>query len=88
MFEVKGLVWDDWNKEHIVKHGVSKEEVEEACKDEYQVIESYRKRILLVCKTKSGRTLAVVLSPEDRNSQPYVNGIYYAITAYEKEAEK
>lgn len=65
MVVVKGLIWDDWNKEHITKHGVSVEEVEEVCHGSYKTVESYRKRILIVGKTKRGRILAIVLSPED-----------------------
>lgn len=88
MVTIKGLIWDDWNKEHIVRHKVSVGEVEEICLGENQIIDGYRKRILVVGKTKSGRGLAVVLSPEDKNLQPYGNGIYYPITAFEKEVEK
>ena len=87
MIVVHGLVWDDWNKEHLYRHGLTIEEVEEVCHREHRVKESYRKRILLVGKTTKGRMLAVVLSPEDRNLQRYGNGMYYVITAFEKEVE-
>ncbi len=85
MILVKELVWDEWNREHIAKHTISSEEVIEVCKGNYQTAESYRKRILLIGETKAGRTLAIVLSPEDRNLQPYGKGIYYVVTAFEKE---
>ncbi len=85
MVAVKGLVWDDWNKEHIAKHGISVEEVEEVCQGSHKVVESYKKRLLLLGKTKKGKSVAVVLSPEDRNLEPYGNDIYYPITAFEKE---
>ena len=85
MVVVKELVWDDWNREHLTKHNISPEEIKEVYKGNYQTIESYRKRILIVGKTKTGRNIAVVLSPEDRNLQLYGEGIYYIITAFEKE---
>ncbi len=88
MVVVRGLIWDDWNKEHIAKHGISPEEVEEVCHGNYEAVESYRKRILVFGKTKSGMLLAVVLSPEDRNFQQYGGGIYYPITAFAKEVKK
>ncbi len=88
MMVVKGLIWDDWNKEHVAKHGISVEEVEEVCHASSKVVESYRKRILLVGKTKKGKVLAIVLSPEDRNLQLYGNNIYYPITTFVKEVEK
>lgn len=87
MVVVKGLIWDEWNKKHIGKHGVLSREVEEVCHGKYKTVESYRKRILVLGKTKNGRRLAVILSPEDRNFVEYGNGIYYPITAFEEEVE-
>jgi len=88
MVVVKGLIWDEWNKEHIARHDVSVKEVEEVCHSNYQIIESYRKRILILGKTRAKRNLAIILSPEDRNLKSYSSGIYYVITAFEKEVEK
>ena len=88
MIKIRGLIWDDWNKEHIAKHGISVEEVEEVCHESYETVESYRKRILIESKTRKGKALTIVLSPEDRDLQPYDNGIYYPITAFEREVEK
>lgn len=74
-------------KKHIAKHGISAEEVEEVCHGNYETIESYRKRILVVGKTKKGKLIAFVLSPEDRDLRLYGNGIYYLITAFAKEVK-
>lgn len=87
MIKIKGLFWYDWNKQHIAKHGVSSEKVEEVCHGNYDIVESYRKRLLIAGKTKKRRLLAIVLSPEDRNLEFYGNGIYYPITAFEKEVK-
>lgn len=87
MTVVKRLVWDDWNKNHLYRHEISIEEVEEVCHRKHHIKESYRKRILLVGKTSKGRVLAIVLSPEDRNLHRYGKGMYYVITAFEKEVE-
>ncbi len=87
MIVIKGLIWDDWNKEHIAKHGMTLEEVEEVCHGNHKIAESYRKRLLIIGKTKQGKLLAIVLSPEDRNLQPYGNGVYYPVTAFEKEVK-
>ncbi len=84
MIVVKGLIWDDWNKEHIAKHGISVEEVEEVFHGEYQTVESYRSRIQTIGKTKKGRKLVIIISPEDRNFIKYRKGTYYPITAFEK----
>jgi uncharacterized DUF497 family protein len=82
---VNGLVWDEWNRKHLARHNISPEEVEEICHRKNKIIDSYRRRIMIIGTTKAGRKLAVVLSPEDKNLQPYGNGIYYVITAFEKE---
>lgn len=85
MIIVKELIWDDWNREHIANHDIRSEEVVEVCKGDFQTVESYRKRILIIGKTKAGKNIAIVLSPEDRNLSRYGKGIYYVITAFEKE---
>lgn len=59
MIVVKGLIWDDWNKEHIAKHAITLEEVEEVCHGRNEVVESYRKRLLITGKTKQGKLLAI-----------------------------
>lgn len=84
MTAVNGLIWDDWNKNHIAKHGVSPEEVEDVCQRKNQAIVSYRGRIQISGKTKTGRKLIIILSPEDRHLMEYGNGIYYPITAFEE----
>lgn len=84
---VKGLIWDDWNRKHMNQHGITQQEIEEVCHGKHKVKESYRKRILIIGKTKRGKQLAIVLSPENRDLQPYSNGIYYVITAFKKEVK-
>lgn len=88
MVVVSGLIWDDWNREHIARHRVTVEEVEEVCHGKYKVVESYRKRLLLLGKTSKGRLLAIVLSPEDRDLRLYEGNLYYPITAFEKEVDQ
>lgn len=82
---IKGLVWDHWNRKHLSIHKITIEEVEEVCHGRFKVTKSFRKRVMLVGKTKNGRRLAVVPSPEDRNLNTYKEGNYYLITSYEKE---
>jgi uncharacterized DUF497 family protein len=82
---VGNLIWDDWNTDHLKKHSVSREEVEEVCLGRHSAKESYRGRLIIKGKTKNGRLLIIVLSPENRNLQPYKNDEYYVITAFEEE---
>ena len=85
MIVINGLVWDDWNRDHLASHNVTTEEVEEVCHGKYKVIESYRKRIQISGKTKSGRKLTIILSPENRELETYGDGIYYVVTSFEEE---
>lgn len=82
MIAVRELIWDGWNKKHIHSHSVTIEEVEDVCHGTYQAKQSYRKRIQIVGKTRGGKTLIIILSPEDRNLKAYEKGIYYPITAF------
>lgn len=65
------LVWDEWNIEHIKKHTVTKEEVEEACKSKTVKSKSYLGRQIILGKTKIGRLLTIVVSFE-KQQEPYV----------------
>ncbi|MDP2586401.1 MAG: hypothetical protein Q8P32_01360 [Candidatus Komeilibacteria bacterium] len=85
---IYGLIWDEWNKHHIARHGISVAEVEEVCHGNHRAVVSYRKRILIEGKTKRGKYLIIALSPEDRNLQPYGKGIYYPVTAFDKEVKE
>ena len=77
------LIWDEWNREHLAKHHISPDEIEEVCQGKHKSVQSYRHRLLLIGQTKSGRKLSIVLSPKDNSLQPYGKGIYYVITAFE-----
>ncbi len=57
------LVWDEWNRDHIEKHGVLPEAAEEVIRSSPFVRETYKGRLLVVGLTTSDRFLAVVVSP-------------------------
>lgn len=84
IIDVNTLIWDEWNREHITKHGVTPKEVEEVCHGEFEIIESFRRRLELKGRTKKGKKLVIILSPEDRKLQVYGEGMYYPITAFEE----
>ncbi len=74
MIRVKQLIWDDWNVEHISKHKVSVDEIEEACKLSTRALKTYKERLMILGKTKKGRLLTVVLAPKSKAR-------YYVVTA-------
>ena len=65
------LFWDEWNIEHIKKHDVSVNEVEEVYKSKKITKQSYLDRNIILGKTKKERLLTVVISTE-KQKNPYV----------------
>ena len=74
MIPIRRLVWDDWNTDHIARHAVVPDEVEEVCRGDFIVREGHSERIMLIGRTKAGRLLSVILGVEGA-------GIYYPVTA-------
>jgi uncharacterized DUF497 family protein len=74
--EIERLDWDEWNSEHIAKHGLTREAVAEALEGETIARASYKERFLVLGPTRSGRLLAVVIGPVP--GQP---GAFYTFSA-------
>ena len=69
------LVWDEWNKKHIERHGVFPYEVEAVCKGISLWLEAKKNRLMVIGRTQADRILAVILD-ETADS-----GFYYVVTA-------
>ena len=74
--EVERLDWDGWNTEHIAKHGITREQVEEAIAGDTVARATRKNRVLVLGPTQAGRLLAVVLGPV-----PDEPGAYYTFSA-------
>jgi uncharacterized DUF497 family protein len=75
---VRRLEWDEWNLEHVVKHGVTPSEVEEACHGHpLEFRRSYKNRLIVIGTTENGRIISVVLG-QVPDAAP---GVYYVFTA-------
>jgi len=72
--ELSELQWDDFNISHIAKHDVSANEVEEACKNQIDVLSGYDSRQMLFGKTNNGRYVTVILTKKTGST-------YYVVTA-------
>lgn len=70
------LAWDDWNREHIAKHAVTPEEVEQVARGDPAVRETYKNRLQVIGPTRAGRMLAAVIGPV-----PDAPGTYYTFSA-------
>ena len=70
------LEWDDWNREHIAKHDVTQQDVEEVVAGDPAVRETYKNRLQLIGPTRTGSVLAVIVGPV-----PGTSGRYYTFSA-------
>lgn len=71
--KIKKLLWDKWNVEHIKKHNITVDEVEEVAKN----IITHKKAKLgryLIMGRVGGRMISVAVSKQEA-------GVYYPATA-------
>lgn len=71
---ISELVWDEFNSNHINKHGVSKTEIYEACQNILYTGGAKFGRISIVAQTESGRYLTIILAYKSYDS-------YYPVSA-------
>jgi len=71
---IEGLSWDERAEEHISRHGISIEEVEESIQNIGYARKS-RGYLVALCQTEAGRYLTLVLDDEG-------DGFWYPVTAY------
>jgi uncharacterized protein len=74
MITIRHLIWDDWNIAHIARHEVTPEDVEEVCRGDYLVRQTYQGRYMLIGPNASGNLLSAILAPEGEDT-------YYVVTA-------
>lgn len=67
--KIRNLIWDDWNEEHILKHGGSKEEVEEVCYSRHVAIKSGNGKKAVWGQSEDGRYLLVIVG--ERGNDDY-----------------
>jgi uncharacterized DUF497 family protein len=75
-FPIGPLVWDDWNRDHIAKHGVSADEAQDVADGDRLTLQSYKGRSVLIGRSRLNRILAVVVGPD-----PNETGAYYCFSA-------
>ena len=81
MAHVFRLDWDDWNEEHIARHGVTPAEVEEVTANRPFTTRGRKDRYRLIGQTDAGRLLTVIIAPRD-------SGAAYVLTARDATREE
>jgi uncharacterized DUF497 family protein len=75
MVRISRVLWDEWNEDHIARHGVDRTEAEEVVlSEESYITKARRGTYRVVGQTIGGRFLTVVVSPRG-------DGVYYVVTA-------
>jgi uncharacterized DUF497 family protein len=69
------LIWDDWNTDHIARHALFPEQVEEALRDENAVFLKAKQGRVMALGRAGARLIASVLNAQE------TEGLYYVITA-------
>lgn len=63
--EVRMLIWDELNEEHIADHGVTVREVYQVVENPHVVVKNRKRRrgkYLMIGRTRGGRVLTVALA--------------------------
>ncbi len=77
MLFIRKLIWEAWNIQHISRHGITPDEVEEICHNSPLVLRGQQKgRLVLIGVTNENQMISVVLEARG-------HGRYYPVTAYE-----
>ncbi len=76
MVYFKDLLWNDWNIEHVARHGVNRDEVRAAVDDAPFMTRGRDDTYQLVGQTDAGRYLFVVLASRGVR-------VYYVVSARE-----
>ena len=74
MLRIRVLLFDEWNEEHIARHGIVPEEVEEVCGKRPFVSKTRQQRLRVIGQTEDGRYLTIILASRGQ-------GVFYPITA-------
>ncbi len=71
---IRRLIWDEWNIDHIARHNVEPEAVEEVCKSKNLFNKWKNETYRVIGQTEDGRYLTIFLAPRIGQS-------YYPVTA-------
>ena len=74
--QIERLDWDEWNREHIKKHGVTEAEIHEIVQSDNVIKDSYKGRFLVTGRTRAGRALSMAVG-----KSPGHPGTYYVFSA-------
>lgn len=78
---IRKLVWDEWNIDHIARHNVEPEEVEQACMSKNVFTKAKSGLYRLIGQSNDGRYLTILLAPRFGSS-------FYPVTARDSDKKE
>ena len=76
MVVVKRLIWDKINIDHIARHHVTPQEVEQVCHGKYITLNAHHGRYMIVGPTLAKRILTIIIDPDYRSTVFYFIPVY------------
>lgn len=73
---IRDCEWDTWNRDHIVKHGITEEEAGAIVFGTPLIRDTYKNRLQFIGPTSSGHMLSVIVGPVPDNE-----GVVYVFSA-------
>ena len=81
MVWIARIAWDERSIEHIARHGVTQDEVDEAVSASPFITRARDDTYRVIGQTVSGRYLTIILAPRG-------SGTYYVVTARDSDARE
>lgn len=78
---IRKLIWDEWNIDHIVRHHVEPEEVEQACMSKNVFTKAKSGLYRLIGQSNDGRYLTILLAPR-------FGGSFFPVTARDSDKKE
>lgn len=78
---IRKLIWDEWNIDHIARHHVEPEEVEQVCMSKNLFTKARSGLYRMIGQTDNGRYLTILLTPK-------LGGSFYPVTARDSDKKE
>ena len=79
MVRIHRLIWDDWNEEHVARHGIDQDEVEKVSRNDPYITRARDNPHRIIGQTDAGRFVTAYVAPR-------LPGVFYVVTAREATA--
>lgn len=79
--QIRELIWDEWNAEHLAGHAVTEDEMEEVAEGRHFITRARDGLYRIIGQTVGGRMLTAYVAPRQ-------HGTFYVVTARDATARE